>query len=613
MSTLTLETLAEAKKLPAEFLRSLGVEDMPSGKIPGVLIGYLDENGKQHSRVRLRAALRAKDGSRWLGDKSVKPIAYGAWRLNEAREKGWLPLVEGETDAWTLWFHGYPALGIPGATMAKTLEAGYLDRIERVFVYREPGQSGDTFTATVGKRLKELRFAGDAYEISIDGFKDPSDLHCDDPAHFKEQFKNALNHAVLLNLADPVNSDSADVAEQAFTIPVSDIEPEQVEWLWNQRIAIGKLNILTGDPGLGKSFVTLDVAAHVTAEIDFPDGTPCTRGSVLLITAEDGIADTVRPRLEAQSADVTRVHRLTIRAGDSERQFSLGSHLPALREKLGELADVRLLIIDPLTAYLGETDPNKDAKVRALLTPLAELAEEMRVAILAVMHLNKAAVLDIIYRVTGSVAFIAQARAVWAVVEDPSKPGRRLFLKLKNNLARADLPGLAFAIREDEEGRARLEWEPEPVRLNIREVMGGFSNARRPRGPKADKLEDAKAFLRETLSDGEKHSSNRLIAEAKALGISYSTLDRASRELSVNRKKARSAGDWTWQLSPSVIDPDSAGSEENVGTSLTPNPNLISSAESISPNGLAQVTNLKSSAQNREALKFHEKSDKERF
>lgn len=396
MRALTLEALAEAKRLPADFLRSLGIADEPAGEVPGVYISYFDESAKPHARTRLRTALRATDGSKWLGDTNVKPIAYGAWRLRDARQQGYIVLVEGESDAWTLWYHAITALGIPGATMARTLEAAYLDGVERVFVYREPGQSGDTFVVSVGKRLKEMGFAGEAYELSIHGLKDPSDLHCDDPGRFKERFEKALNHAALLNLSDPVTVGSALAAEHAVTTPLSAIEPEQVEWLWNQRIAVGKLNILAGDPGLGKSFVTLDIAAHVSAEIDFPDGAPCRRGSVLLITAEDGIADTVRPRLDAQCADVTRVHRLTIRVGDNERQFSLESHLSALREKLRELGDVRLLIIDPLTAYLGDTDPNKDARVRALLTPLAELAEEMRVAILAIMHLNKAAVLDII-------------------------------------------------------------------------------------------------------------------------------------------------------------------------------------------------------------------------
>jgi putative DNA primase/helicase len=135
---------------------------------------------------------------------------------------------------------------------------------------------------------------------------------------------------------------------------------------------------------------------------------------VILITGEDGIADTVRPRLDAQSSDLTKIHQLKIKSGDSERQFDIGAHLDQLREKIRELADVRLLIIDPLTAYLGDVDPNKDSQVRGVLTPFATLAEGTRVAILAVMHLNKAAVMDVIYRVTGSVAFIAQARSAQA-------------------------------------------------------------------------------------------------------------------------------------------------------------------------------------------------------
>jgi hypothetical protein len=288
--------------------------------------------------------------------------------------------------------------------------------------------------------------------------------------------------------------------EQAITIKMSDVEPEEVEWLWRDRIALGKLNLLVGDPGNGKSFATLDIAAHVSTGTDFPDGSPCQQGSVILITGEDGIADTVRPRLDAQGADVTRIHHLKIKAGDTERQFDIGTHIDQLREKIREHGDVRLLIIDPLTAYLGDTDPNKDSRVRALLTPFAALAEEMRVAILAVMHLNKTAVMDAIYRVTGSVAFIAQARAAWAVVPDRQELSRRLFLKLKANFAPADIPGLAFTIAANEQDRPLLTWCHEAVTLSLRDVMGGFSNSRR--GPKPNKLESAKALIADLLSDG---------------------------------------------------------------------------------------------------------------
>jgi putative DNA primase/helicase len=380
--------------------------------------------------------------------------------------------------------------------------------------------------------------------------------------------------------------------EQAITIKMSDVEPEEVEWLWRDRIALGKLNLLVGDPGNGKSFATLDIAAHVSTGTDFPDGSPCQQGSVILITGEDGIADTVRPRLDAQGADVTRIHHLKIKAGDTERQFDIGTHIDQLREKIREHGDVRLLIIDPLTAYLGDTDPNKDSRVRALLTPFAALAEEMRVAILAVMHLNKAAVMDAIYRVTGSVAFIAQARAAWAVVPDPQELSRRLFLKLKANLAPADIPGLAFTIAANEQGRPVLTWCDEVVTLSLRDVMGGFSNARR--GPKPNKLELAKSLITDLLSDGKEHPSVDFDTAAKAAEISMRTLNEAAKVLGVERRKDGFAGGWLWSLDVG----------ENSASSPNSYRNSASSREIAENNGFLAHGNSASPARNPEGAEF---------
>ena len=202
---LTLKELAEAKKLPIGWLREQGVTDFPDGG--GVSIAYFDENKNQHSRLRKRTALRAKDGSSWLGPNDVALIAYGLWRLNDAREHARLVLVEGETDALTLWYHGVPALGIPGAAMGHTLSSKCLVGIQQIFVYHEPDAGGRTFVSKVASRLRELQFAGGAYEFSIDGVKDPSELHIDDPDAFSRRLTQALERAIPL--VDVKNTDPA--------------------------------------------------------------------------------------------------------------------------------------------------------------------------------------------------------------------------------------------------------------------------------------------------------------------------------------------------------------------------------------------------------------------
>ncbi len=199
---MTLEEFAAAKQLPIQWLSEQGLDNFPDSS--GVAIGYYDENENQHPRLRQRTALRAKDGSIWLGPKDIPPIAYGVWRLADARKSGDLILVEGETDALSIWFHSLnlAALGLPGASMAKTLEAKYLDGIKRIFIHREPDRAGGSFVSGVASRLCELEFAGAVKEFSIPGFKDPSELHIADPDRFRERFDRALDTAVPIKKSD---------------------------------------------------------------------------------------------------------------------------------------------------------------------------------------------------------------------------------------------------------------------------------------------------------------------------------------------------------------------------------------------------------------------------
>ena len=333
-------------------------------------------------------------------------------------------------------------------------------------------------------------------------------------------------------------------ARRALLTRFSEIAAESLNWLWRDRFPLGKLSLLVGDPGLGKSLVTLYVAACISNGADFTDGAPCEQGSVVVLSAEDGAADTVRPRLDALGADVTRIHRLTIQSGNDETLFSFEDDLKLLDQTLDRLANVRAVIVDPMTAYLGDTDPNKDARVRSLLAPLAALAERWRVAVIGVMHLNKAAVLDAVYRVTGSVAFIAQARAAWVIVQDPADSNRRLFLKLKANLSPANVPGLAFAL-EDKGGVASVAWQGE-TDINCRDVLGGFSNSSK-RG-RAETLEQARAILGEILADGPV-LSKKIFDEANQRGVSKRSVERACKDLDVHSFRSPADGKW-WKALP---------------------------------------------------------------
>jgi len=232
--------------------------------------------------------------------------------------------------------------------------------------------------------------------------------------------------------------ESAPEQEPLITRCLAEITPEPVRWLWPGQIAYGKLTIVAGHPGLGKSQLALDVAAIVTSGRPWPvDGAPPAQGSVLIFSAEDDPTDTIRPRLDAAGADVSRCHfveavpDLDERGKPGRRGFSLEDDLPRLDAELQRLGDVALVIIDPITAYLGKTDSYRNSEVRAMLAPLAELAARHGAAILGVSHLRKTLAGDAVLQVTGSLAFVAAARAAYMVIRDAEDPSRRLVLPVK--------------------------------------------------------------------------------------------------------------------------------------------------------------------------------------
>jgi len=332
-------------------------------------------------------------------------------------------------------------------------------------------------------------------------------------------------------------------------VRLSEVQPEPVRWLWPGRIAMGKLTLLCGDPGLGKSFVTLDLASRVSSGAPWPDLPllPNSTGGVVLLSAEDDLADTIRPRLDAAEADVSRVaaiqavRRLLPTGQSQEADFDLTEDLAALEEAITQTPDCRLVVIDPLTAYLGKTDSHKNAEVRAVLARLFELAARHRVALLAVTHLNKASTLPAIYRAMGSLAFVAAARAVWAAVRDEQDETgqRRLFVPIKNNLG-ADDSGLAYALAPAG-NTARVIWEPEPVDMRADDALNG--------GRKAVVREDAGQFVIDTLtaSGGDMLSAD-LTEAAKADGISERTLWRARKAVAESYKEKGRGGRWRCKL-----------------------------------------------------------------
>lgn len=339
-------------------------------------------------------------------------------------------------------------------------------------------------------------------------------------------------------------------------VRLSDVKPEPVAWLWLGRIALGKNTLIAGDPGLGKSFLTLDMAARVSTGAAWPDApdVPTTPGGVVLLSAEDGVADTIRPRLDAAGADVGRIVALqAIRSvGDtrgggreSARAFDLSRDLPALEAAIRSVEGCRLVVIDPVTAYLGGVDSHRNAEIRGLLAPLGAIAERHRVAVVAVTHLNKSIGGPAIYRAMGSLAFAAAARAAWVVSRDKDDPARRLMLPLKNNIA-PDTGGLAYRIEpRGVNGCPAVVWEPGPVNVSADDALGGTGD--RDKGGRRTERDDAAEWLADLLADGPRPARD-VEREARDAGYSIATVRRAKAAIGVVSRKPAFGGPWVWTL-----------------------------------------------------------------
>lgn len=329
------------------------------------------------------------------------------------------------------------------------------------------------------------------------------------------------------------------------TVCLADIEPEPVEWLWEGRIPIGKITIIGGRPGVGKTMLSTYLAARVTTATPWCDGAaPCKLGSVLLVNGEDGLADTLRPRCDAAGADPAKIHALDILGdvpGRSVRWFTMDD-IPRLKRAIGEAPDCRLVIIDPAGAFLGDRNENSNGEVRGLLGPLAALAAELRIAIVLIMHLNKSQGTDAMRRFLGSVGWAGAARAAWMIAEDPqdpTDPKRVLMLSVKSNLG-AKMHGLAYRIGGDPPS---LQWCDGPVTITADELVSMEGKG----GEDPSKLEEAGRWLLQFLAAGPV-TALTVQEQASKANIRWRTLERASTDLRIVKRPMGPRAPWVWEL-----------------------------------------------------------------
>lgn len=345
----------------------------------------------------------------------------------------------------------------------------------------------------------------------------------------------------------------------------ADLKPEPVRWLWHEWLALGKIALLAGSPGQGKTTVSMAFVATVTSGGHWPDGSRCEPGNVLIWSGEDDVADTLLPRTLASGGDRTRCFFITGTRRDGEiRSFDPARDIAELQAEAERIGGVKLIVVDPIvTAVTG--DSHKNTEVRRDLQPLVDLATRLDAALIGITHLSKGGIGgDPVTRVLGSIAFVAVARVVLVAAKVKGEDGedRRILARGKSNIG-PDGGGFTYSIAQCEPlpgiQASRIEWG-QPVEGTARELLAEPRKDSADEGDTANALETALQFLRTVLAEGITPSKS-VQSQAREAGVALRTLRRASEALCVIKTKG--ADCWYWSL-PVVMKPRGPVTDEEV-------------------------------------------------
>ena len=343
----------------------------------------------------------------------------------------------------------------------------------------------------------------------------------------------------------------------------ADLTPEPIRWLWPDWLALGKLHILAGAPGQGKTTIAIAMGATVSIGGRWPDGSRCEPGNVLIWSGEDDPADTLLPRLIAAGADRSRCYFVQGTRIDGEiESFDPARDMAALEARAQQIGGVKLLIVDPVVSAVAG-DSHKNTEVRRALQPLVDLASRLDAAALGISHFSKGgAGGDPASRVVGSIAFTAVARVVLVAAKVRTEEGedRRILARGKSNIGPDD-GGFEYQIGQVEAlpgiQASRIEWGKE-VSGTARELLA------EPDGQDAadDKsaVDAAVEFVRQVLADGPT-PTRTIEAESKSAGVSWASVRRASESLKVIKRKG-DGGVWYWSL-PKLLNQLAQGAQHS--------------------------------------------------
>jgi putative DNA primase/helicase len=339
---------------------------------------------------------------------------------------------------------------------------------------------------------------------------------------------------------------SAPPSPSVEILPATAFTVEPIRWIWDGWLARGKLHLLAGAPGTGKTTIGISIAAKITTGGRWPDGSVAEQGDVLIWTGEDGIADTLLPRFLAAGGDPSRVHFVNgTQEHGTTRPFDPATGMPDLVKAARKLPDLRLVILDPVVAAVSG-DSHKNTETRRGLQPVVDLAAQLDCAVLGITHLSKnTAGREPLERVAGSIAFGAVARVVWATVKPADSEAPRRLVRAKSNLG-PDTGGFEYTlfgapVPGHDFGAQRVEWG-EALEGTARELMA----VEQP-DDSGDALEDAEEFLLDILRDGPV-ATKEIRQAAQAHGHKPRTVDRAKQTLGITATKVGFEGGWAWKL-----------------------------------------------------------------
>ncbi len=552
---------AAAKKLAAPALRQ--------GFKPVGLHAYRDASGRPwYWRIRCRHPISGekwirpmsqRNGKFLLGEPPIPESGKLLYRLPEllcADQSATCIIVEGEACADSLARVGIVSTTSGGADSCAAANWTALSG-RMCIVWPDNDFAGTRYGEDVAFALSELGCNVRIIEVDRLGLPEKGD--CVD---WLAQNPNATSEQIF---ALPTRSYSlGDRYGSLELICASDVTCSPVRWIWPGWLAAGKLHILAGAPGTGKTTIALAIAAAVSAAAALPDGSSPPRGRVVIWSGEDGFEDTLAPRLKFAGADMSAVYFVGNVNGDGERRpFDPATDMAVLEQKIRALGGVSLLVIDPVVSAVSG-DSHRNTEVRRALQPLVDLASNLGIAVLGISHFSKSSAgRDPIERVTGSIAFGALARLVMVTASannDDENNSWRLLTRAKSNIG-VDGGGFEYRLdrcEQDSLEAARIVWGT-PLNGSARQLLARVET---DPAEQSSAREDAKEWLIAQLASGRK-ATNEIKTAARDAEIAWRTVERAKAILNIQANRTGADGGWVWSMPPRTDNEGRQDRQEN--------------------------------------------------